>query len=215
MHQHCGYNDKRIRSQRPRDLSEQNVYKFLRLLRDEKVLSSIKLHALSNTIPDLPNELQQNIKFWIGKLYYINKDMMFHDETPITWKSEPRSDNYPVILLHPWLFETIYSVFFDSIDEITNDWILKASPIDMYLDSPINKANSINKGISCIIGDFDFTSNPYLQDLQKRALSSIINFQRFDQSGKELTDDEVLNKRLGNKGKRMGEAIFGDKARFI
>lgn len=212
----CGMSDRRVKNQSfPRDRSEVNIHKFLRLLRDETVFSHILFYRLSAYYLGQTFKLNQYQYLWIGSVEVDNNgDLTFTPNMPSGWfNPEVSDDKYEICLLSPFCYETGMKVSFERKIGIKyiirphegfNPWL-----IDLTFSNPHQ----------CIIGDFTIDENLMNENRQKHELVRGIQFESNSSTMKGLAQSQkeakVLEKRLDDRGLRIGEATFGKYVRFV
>lgn len=171
----CGMSDRRIENlQFPRDRVETNVYKFLRLLRDETVFSHEVLYKLVRLYPERLFDLNQHSTFWIGNIYQDdNQRWIFRSTMPPQWTLPEISDKkYEICLISPLCYEKGYTITFD--DRINdNEFVITPHVLKnpWVQDNPFNLAQlNAETFIHCLIGQFSVEENIYNIKRQKRQL---------------------------------------------
>jgi len=215
----CGMSDRRIRNlQFPRDRVETNVYKFLRLLRDEAVFSHNTLYKISKLHPNRMDELNQYSDFWIGSLHQDNSlRWIFEPNMPVHWSPPRPSDKiYEVCLISPICYESDLKVRIASRTGPNN---FVVNPITKF--NPWIQEHPFNTGarIECIIGQLSVNDFNININRQKRQLVKSIHYSPSSRAILNATSndraDVILEGRLSNRGKRAGMATFGRSARFV
>jgi len=206
----CNLSDNRT-NQIPRDRREINVYRFLRYLRDEDIFKHRTYYSISRFYPDNPIVLKDIIHYWIGNLYRDNQQRwIFEDHTPSPLSSTPYFDKtYQTIYLHPQCYEDGFDLKFQDILQ-NGIYSINRNSVNWDNFLPFRNANESNK-LLCLIGEFKLKDDDRNITRQKKQLTKCINFIRSDND----TDLTILGRRLGNRDKRVGEAIFGSFSRFI
>lgn len=220
--QGCHMGDRRItRLQFPRDRIERNVYRFLRLLRDEAVFEHEVLYKITRLHPERLDELNQFSYFWIGELYQDNMQRwIFRLNIPQYWiPPQITRKRYDVSLISPVCFELGYKISFISrlnqnefeVLPIVSSTHSKMNPWMQV--SPFNTSNPIQ----CIIGELSSDDNLMNINRQKRQLVRAIHYSY--QSVRNVPDAEkpnlILARRLNARDKRAGMATFGRYARYV
>ncbi len=217
----CGMSDRRQRNRTfPRDRVEINVYKFLRLLRDETVFKHKLYYAITRFFPNSPLDLNQFGKFWIGDIYFEDTGLLvFRPSMPITWELPPDSTDttYEIVFISPLCYERGFKVQINSFDG--NRFVL--NPIQTMnpwtQDVPFIDASSSNP-LSCVLGKFSLDEDFININRQKKKLVKAIHFQRRTTiQGQEIerTPEQVMEERLTNRTRRTGLATFGRYARYV
>ena len=214
--QGCGMRDRRIRNNHfPRDRIESNVYRFLKLLRDEAVFKHEVLYKITRLYPQSIFELNQFSDFWIGEIFQDSSlRWNFRSLMPEGWEL-PRiseKEKYNVCLISPLCYEKGYQVKFSSA---LGDGLFLINPITTLnpwiLDFPFNQSNpTIGNTVNCIVGRLSIEENLYNINRQKRQLIQSIQYQNRGQ-----TEIDILENRLSTRYKRVGMATFGRYARFV
>jgi len=215
----CGMSDKRIENNTfPRDRIELNVYRFLRLLRDESVFSHEQLFKITRLFPSRLIDLNQYSDFWIGEIYQDGSmRWIFHLTMPRSWDPPEISDKlYDLCLITPFCFEGNNKVSF--LRRLGNDFELSPQlNWNPWVDDvPFSSANS-NTGnrVNCIIGSLSIDDSDFNLKRQKRQLVRAIHFQRSSFQNPNTRPDEILQERLRARFRRIGMASFGRFARFV
>ena len=216
--QGCGMKDRRISNQQfPRDRVESNIYKFLRYLRDEAVFKHETLFKITRLFPLQLFDLNQFSSFWIGEIYQDNtQQWIFHPSMPNHWTLPEVSDRkYDVCLMSPLCYESDCKISFER-RLVNNDYIITPIvPMNPWIqNNPYNLA-SVGGGnnINCIIGKLSITEDIFNIKRQKKQLVKVIQFS--ERSGNPLSPDDILERRLDERYKRVGIATFGRFARYV
>lgn len=221
--QGCGMKDRRLQNlQFPRDRIETNVYKFLRLLRDETVFKHEILYKITRLFPQLVFELNQYSDFWIGDITQdLSLRWIFRSRMPGGWNLPRLSEekSYDLCLISPFCFEKGHKInFLSSLNN--NEYIIRPriSLNPWILDNPFNQANSTTgNSVNCIIGRLSIEENLFNIKRRKRQLLQSIQFlnRNISQAGLMTRPNEILEGRLSNRHKRIGMATFGRYARYV
>ena len=215
----CGMSDRRIRNlQFPRDRIETNVYKFLRLLRDEAIFSHNTLYKITRLHPERMDELNQYSDFWIGSLHQDNSQRwIFEPNMPLHWNPPRLSDKkFELCLLSPICYESGLQVRFTSREGINNFVVNPITNFNPWIQEyPFNSGERVN----CIIGQLSIDNFNINISRQKRQLVKSIHYSPSSRdivgADPNVRADVILERRLGNRGQRVGMATFGRSARFV
>lgn len=217
----CGMKDKRIQNlQFPRDRIETNIYKFLRLLRDESVFSHEALYKLTRLHPDMIDELNEYSDFWVGNLFQDSfQRWIFQPITSQYWNAPRISDKkmYELSLISPICYESDFRV---KIISRIGDRSFEISPVIKFNpwieEYPFNN----NAPVPCIIGQLSVRDNNININRQKKQLVKSIQYStarntRLSRLPPGQRENEILRRRLEDRDTRVGMATFGRYARFV
>lgn len=220
--QGCHMRDRRITGlQFPRDRIERNVYRFLRLLRDEAVFEHEMLYKLTRLHPEHLDELNQFSYFWIGELYQDNMQRwVFRLNMPQYWNPpQVTRKKYDISLISPICFESGYKISFINLinqNEFEVLPIVSATPSRM---NPWIQIAPFNSGdpVLCIVGELSLGDNLININRQKKQLVRAIHYS--SRTIANLPNAErpsvILGGRLRTRDRRAGMAAFGRYARFV
>lgn len=213
----CGMSDRRITNlQFPRDRIERNIYKFLRLLRDETIFSHEALYKITRLHHERLDELNQYSDFWIGSLHQDNSQRwIFEPNMPSHWNLPRPSDKiFEVCLISPLCYESGLKIRFAS-QTGTNNFVV--NPITVW--NPWVEEAPFNSGahIDCIIGQLSVDNFNFNINRQKKQLVKTIQYSSRSMSQVPLTDrpNAILERRLIDRDRRAGMATFGRFSRFV
>lgn len=216
-YQGCYMGDRRIENlQFPRDRIEKNVYKFLRLLRDELVFSHETLYKISRLHPDRLDELNFLSDFWIGEVYQDSTQRwIFRCNMPQYWNlPQVRDDVYEISLISPLIYEKGLKLRFS---QQLNDTEFVITP--NILMNPWTEYSPFNgdSPVPCIVSRLSVDEYNFNIRRQKRQLVRSVQFTSSKLTGltPNQRTDEILRRRLANRGNRTGMATFGRFARYV
>ena len=213
----CGMSDRRIANlQFPRDRVETNIYRFLRLLRDEAVFKHEILYKLTRLYPDRLTDLNNYSVFWYGDLFQDQSQRwIFRSTMPNYWEVPQISDKmYEVCLISPLCYEKGLEITFTSrINQ--NEYVITPNiTFNPWIqNNPFITGNTIR----CLIGQFSVEENLFNIKRQKNQLVKAIHYSRrsLTQANTIQMQGEILERRLAQRHRRIGEATFGRFARYV
>lgn len=192
------------------------VKDFQVFLRDEITLKSADFYYLQHFLRNRILELQDYLSIWLGKIKLENNDLIYENNEFLEDKIA-RGQDLHCAFWSPYLFFPDLVIQLEDREENT---IINESNQSGTNEQSLRRLFSIfsiDNKLDIILGDLPTLENFRIYRRQQRAIWRANNFGESMNEDETLEDFEikVLTRRLSENDRRAGEAIFGDRVRFI